>query len=401
MTPPTWFPARHVWQLLRAVRRAARQATGSGWPAGPERFEALLDTVARRGERWVSDELPVVKVLASGAARATWRAVGEPPLSPPAWRWLVARDLVATAGRTTVRARLGWAEEGATTSAVRWRVTADGRPRTYVVDLARSRWRRARAVGAMEFEAVDGAGAASCGSLALVGDLAQLERHDARWPLARRYVRGTGIECGALQNPLRVRRGTRVLYVDRLGPAEARRHYPELATHRLTRPHVIGDVHRLPIADGGVDFYIGNHLLEHAEDAIAGLAEMLRVVRPGGVVYVSVPDAGNPLDRGRGPTPLSHHVADHDPGLDRSTATRAHYAEYVASAHRTLAAPERTALVERYLAQRYSIHFHVFDDETFGSLLRHVCDRVGGAIVELARNPGREFDEHVAVLRRR
>ncbi len=396
MTPPTWAPARQVWQLLRAARGLTRRVTG--WPAGPDKFEAVLDAVARRGERWISEERPVARVLATGAPQlAAMEGGGIVPLH---WRWLVARDLAVVGGARRAGARFGWTGPGGRPDGVSWRITADGRPRTYVVDLARSRWRRAPAVDALSVTASDGAALASLGTLALVGDLAQLERADARWPLAKRYVRGVGVECGALQNPLRVRRGTRVVYVDRLGTAEARRHYPELARYRLTRPEVIGDVHRLPIADGGVDFYIGNHLLEHAEDAIAGLEEMLRVVRPGGVVYVSVPDASNPLDRGRPVTPLSHHVDDHDPRLDRTAMHRAHYAEYVASAHAALAGDERAALTERWVAQRYSIHFHVFDDATFSALLRHVCDRMGAVVVELARNPGKEFDEHVAVLRR-
>src|SRR5207249_5036937 len=51
----------------------------------------------------------------------------------------------------------------------------------------------------------------------------------SREAIARRYLRGTGIEIGALHNPLRLPRGVDVRYVDRMTVPELRRHYPELA----------------------------------------------------------------------------------------------------------------------------------------------------------------------------
>jgi SAM-dependent methyltransferase len=400
MRPPTWPPARQAWQVLRAARRAVRRVTG--WPAGPERFDAVLDTIARRGQSWLSEERPVATTLAPAGARAEWTATDAGTIDPRAWRWVVARDVAVDARRRTVRARLSWAEQGGAFSpACSLRVQADGQPRTYVVDLTRTRWRRARAVRALRFGPLDGPGTASIGALALVADLAQLEAADARWPLAKRYLRGRGIECGALQKPLRVRRGTRVVYVDRLTRPQARQHYPELAKMRLTSPHVVGEVERLPVGDRRLDFYIGNHLLEHARDALGGLEEMLRVVRPGGVVYVSIPDGGNPLDRHRAVTALAHHLADHEAGGDRSASDREHYVDYVTSAHAELAPVEREALTARYVAQGYSIHFHVFDEETFRALLGLACARAGAVVEEFARNPGPQFDEYVAILRRR
>src|SRR4029077_3653427 len=147
-------------------------------------------------------------------------------------------------------------------------------------------------------------------------------------------------------------------------------------------------------------FCVGNHLLEHDRDPIAGLQEMLRVVRPGGVVYVSVPDVGNPLDRNRPVTTFSHLLADHDPTRDRRPHDIEHYREYVASAHPTLDAATRTDLADRYLEQGYSVHFHTFDESSFRTLLQHVGRTVGARVIEFARNPAEGFDEYVAVLRR-
>lgn len=53
-----------------------------------------------------------------------------------------------------------------------------------------------------------------------------------------------------------------------------------------------GDVTRLPLADGGLDFAMLNHLYEHVGDQPALFREVHRVLAPGGAAYVS---AGNRL----------------------------------------------------------------------------------------------------------
>lgn len=49
----------------------------------------------------------------------------------------------------------------------------------------------------------------------------------------------------------------------------------------------VGDVARLPLEDGSVDAAFANMVLHHAEDPVAMLREMTRVVRPGGTVAVT------------------------------------------------------------------------------------------------------------------
>ena len=49
----------------------------------------------------------------------------------------------------------------------------------------------------------------------------------------------------------------------------------------------IGSALRLPIATGAVDVCFSSNVLEHVADWEAMLAEMVRVTRPGGIIYVS------------------------------------------------------------------------------------------------------------------
>ncbi|WP_051217738.1 class I SAM-dependent methyltransferase [Nocardioides insulae] len=50
---------------------------------------------------------------------------------------------------------------------------------------------------------------------------------------------------------------------------------------------VIGDGMRLPFRDGAVDVCYSSNVLEHVPDRVRMVEEMLRVTRPGGIVFVS------------------------------------------------------------------------------------------------------------------
>ena len=55
------------------------------------------------------------------------------------------------------------------------------------------------------------------------------------------------------------------------------------------RPSVIGDAHRLPFRDGSVDVVALMHVLENVVDPQQVFAEISRLLKPGGVLFVDVP----------------------------------------------------------------------------------------------------------------
>ncbi len=57
----------------------------------------------------------------------------------------------------------------------------------------------------------------------------------------------------------------------------------------LSTTDVIGDVGRLPFRDGCADLVYATGLLEHVEDERLVLAEMARILKPGGIAHVEVP----------------------------------------------------------------------------------------------------------------
>ncbi|HLI85448.1 MAG TPA: class I SAM-dependent methyltransferase [Bryobacteraceae bacterium] len=60
---------------------------------------------------------------------------------------------------------------------------------------------------------------------------------------------------------------------------------------------VQGDASLLPFADRVFDAIISNHSLEHFDRLDAALSEIGRVIKPGGALFVSVPDSSTLTDR--------------------------------------------------------------------------------------------------------
>jgi SAM-dependent methyltransferase len=216
----------------------------------------------------------------------------------------------------------------------------------------------------------------------------------ARRELARRHLRGHGIEIGALHRPLRLPRGASVRYVDRLDVPALRAHYPELEGERLVDVDVIDDGETLAaFADSSLDFVIANHFLEHCEDTLAALRAQLRVLRPGGIAFATLPDKRSTFDRDRAVTELEHILRDYEQGPEASR--RGHYVE---CARDTEKAADVDARVDELMAQEYSIHFHVWTPERFHELLAYAQAGLG---FPFELREFRESDaEFVAVLAR-
>jgi SAM-dependent methyltransferase len=224
-----------------------------------------------------------------------------------------------------------------------------------------------------------------------------LRQFTRRATVVERHIRGEGLEIGALQDPQRVPRGVRVRYVDVAPTAELRRTYPAKAARDLVEVDVVDDGERLStVADASQDFVISNHFLEHCEDPVGAVSNMLRVVRPGGTVYLSVPDKRFTFDRDRPPTTVAHLLADHREGPAGSR--RAHYEEVVRFAEHVQGEDAIRVRADELERQGYRIHFHTWSMDEFAEFLVALRREAGLAFerVELSRNE-REF---VAVLRR-
>jgi predicted SAM-dependent methyltransferase len=187
--------------------------------------------------------------------------------------------------------------------------------------------------------------------------------------LAHRFLRGNGLEIGALHNPLPVPAGVRVRYLDRMPVNELRQHYPELDDVAFVPLDLIDDGETLKsVPQHSQDFIIANHFLEHCEDPIGAFKNFHRVVKPGGILYLAVPDKWQTFDRERPVTKMNHLWQDHTQGPDHSRLE--HYLEWAQLVdHRTDDTEDHAS---RLMQQNYSIHFHVWDQSAWHHFLEEM-----------------------------
>ena len=225
------------------------------------------------------------------------------------------------------------------------------------------------------------------------------QRARTRRRLAARHLQGVGIEIGALHEPLRLPKRASVTYVDRLGLPGLRAHYPELGDESLVEPDVVDDGERLlRFSDSTLDFVIANHFIEHCENPIGTLSAFARVLRPGGVVFMAVPDRQQGVDRDRPGTPFWHLRRDHDEGPGWSRLT--HYREWardVDARMGTIALDQMEQHAAHMDEQSYSIHFHAWSPVEFAQMVRAAGVAYGLSLDLLSLVPNQH--EFIAVLR--
>jgi SAM-dependent methyltransferase len=195
------------------------------------------------------------------------------------------------------------------------------------------------------------------------------DRKTIRADVALRFLQGHGIEIGALGFPLPLPRGARVRYVDYLDETGLRETYSS-ELHEcppLVVPDIVDDGTRLAsFADASLDFVVANHMLEHIEDPIVALEHQLRVLKPEGILYLTLPDARYTFDASRERTTVEHLLRDHSEGPQVSR--REHYEECarLIEGHGGEILAKRVGEME---AECLRPHFHVWEPITFAEFL--------------------------------
>jgi SAM-dependent methyltransferase len=193
--------------------------------------------------------------------------------------------------------------------------------------------------------------------------------------LSHSFIVGEGIEVGALQNPLPVSEATTVRYVDRLSREDLYLHYPELRQYNLVDPDILDNGEELAtVSDCSQDFIIANHFLEHCEDTLKALRNFARALRPGGRIFLALPDKRFTFDKNRAVTQLSHILRDYEQGADSSRSE--HFREWASLVEpffgRCYQSGEETqARAEQLMKEEYSIHFHCWTPREVHELLEH------------------------------
>lgn len=180
---------------------------------------------------------------------------------------------------------------------------------------------------------------------------------DARRLRYARFLCGRGLEIGALGNPMPLPLASEVVYSDLLSPAQIEAMYPG-ARH----PDIVSDSESFPsVPDGTFDFVVANHVLEHVTDPLRALIEWHRILRPGGLLLLSVPDKRYTFDHRRRRTPLAHLFADHESDLPPALRNECHLLDWAENVEGL--APGSAAFDSWVSGQKergYTVHNHVW-----------------------------------------
>ena len=187
--------------------------------------------------------------------------------------------------------------------------------------------------------------------------------------ILRRYLRGRGVEIGALWRKFPVHPKVRVWYVDRDTTDALNVHYSEVE-RPLMKPDVVADAVQLPFRPGSLDFLIASHVLEHLQFPLAALEEWYRLLAPGGVLLLRVPDKRFTFDVKRQRTPLTHLLQEQS--NPASLNKRAHFIDWLqAVTEYRPATAEFEQELNRLLEMDYSIHYHVWTTDDLRELLEY------------------------------
>jgi SAM-dependent methyltransferase len=176
---------------------------------------------------------------------------------------------------------------------------------------------------------------------------------------SHRYIRGEGLEIGALNHPLPTFHGAKVRYVDQLPVSKLRETYPELAADSLVEVNEIAEAETLAsIPNESCDFVIANHVLEHTRNPLRAIDTMFRVLRWNGILYLAIPDKRFTFDRDRPVTTYDHLKRDYLESPEWSET--AHYTEWIRCVGKETDEARLKQRIETIQASGDNIHFHVW-----------------------------------------
>jgi len=131
------------------------------------------------------------------------------------------------------------------------------------------------------------------------------------------------------------------------------------------------------------DFVVLRDVLEHLANPIKMLVEIRRIIKPGGVVILTVPNKLGTFDYGRPNTTFAHILNDYINQTKEDDET--HFQEAIDLLHDHIAPEytsrdELTKLIKNNVKTRF-LHHHVFSEET----LSRVCSESGFRTVLLTK----------------
>ena len=153
--------------------------------------------------------------------------------------------------------------------------------------------------------------------------------------------------------------------------------------------------------DSSADFVISAHVIEHLRDPIGAIVNGFRVLKPGEVYIIVIPEMRRTFDRGRPETTVAHALRDFADGGDSSCCQA--YEEHLRFVHPYLTGEHyddaeivRQASESARRWRDFDAHFHAWTREGFEALLKRTMEIVPFGIEEVVS----VANENIFVLRK-
>ena len=208
-------------------------------------------------------------------------------------------------------------------------------------------------------------------------------RWQIRDRIARRLLTGDGVEIGAQYVPTKVDPAkARVEYVDAVTNEHLASRYDLGSKPLVPLAHVVEGVELTPYTDGVKDFLIAHHVLEHIDDPVGAVVEWLRVLRDGGILFISVPNfRGNWFDFRRTPPDRAHFAHDHADPTGRPARNFQHYCDMAQSMwQRPEGDPRITTQAQAWIDAGDRHHYHVYDEPALRAVLDLASEATGHSL---------------------
>lgn len=242
-----------------------------------------------------------------------------------------------------------------------------------------------------------------------------LPSYKVRERLAARYLRGVGLEIGALHLPLKVPPGVTVKYVDLSSREQNIKKFPELIAKKIVETDYVENGFELfSIPDKSQNFVIANHVLEHASNPLQVLLNWGRTLTDNGKLFITIPLADKSFDKGRPLTSPAHLINDYKLCLEDRyeefvELNREHYREWLSVSEPSIMAErgvnfhqlseeDMVKRIEEMVGSSTEIHFHTFSDLSFAELLNNFVSNIVRNFQVLEIRKSRGGGECVALL---
>lgn len=220
-----------------------------------------------------------------------------------------------------------------------------------------------------------------------------------RKTIATRFLKGNGLEVGAGARPFPIPEHVGIRYGDIRGRESLESYFKD---SKIKSGAEIDAQTFAGLDADSLDFVISAHVIEHLRDPVGSIVQAIRVLKPGGVLVLVVPDLRWTFDRNRPETTVEHALRDHQDGGE--STTRQGYEEHLRYVHPYLTGedyPENeiqrqaTECVKRW--RELDVHFHAWTREGFEMLLSAVA-KLAPFDLEVAESA---VNENIFVLRKR